>query len=64
MTDDTERERERVWADLCHESGWVCRICAAVPKPGQQFKDNLCDDCHKIVRNEQARPITASATER
>jgi len=20
--------------------------------PGQQFKDNLCDDCHKIVRNE------------
>lgn len=52
MTDNTERERERVWADLCHESGWVYRICAAVPEPGQQFKDNLCDDCHKIVRNE------------
>ena len=23
-----------------------------VPKTGQRFKDDLCDDCRKIVRNE------------
>jgi hypothetical protein len=33
-------------------SGWVCRICGAVPERGQQFTDNLCDDCRKIARNE------------
>jgi len=30
----------------------VCRICEAVPERGQQFADNLCDDCRKIARNE------------
>jgi hypothetical protein len=52
MTDDAEREKDRIWANLCRESGWLCRICGAVPEHGQQFTDDLCDDCRKIARNE------------
>ena len=52
MTDDAEREKDNVWTNLCRESGWVCRICGAVPEHGQQFTDDLCDDCRKIARNE------------
>jgi hypothetical protein len=52
MPNETEHDKERVWADLCRESGWVCRICGAVPEPGQQFQDSLCDDCRKMVKNE------------
>lgn len=52
VTDDAEREKDEVWTNLCRESGWVCRICEAVPERGQQFADNLCDDCRKIARNE------------
>jgi hypothetical protein len=52
MTDDAEREKDKVWANLCQESGWVCRICGAVPEHGQQFTDDLCDDCRKIARND------------
>jgi hypothetical protein len=52
VTDDAEHEKGKIWADLCRESGWVCPICGAVPEPGQQFRDKLCDDCRKIARNE------------
>jgi hypothetical protein len=52
MMDDAEREKDRVWANLCRESAWVCRICGAVPERGQRFTDDLCDDCRKIARNE------------
>ena len=47
-----EREKDNRWTNLCRESGWVCRICGAVPEHGQQFTDDLCDDCRKIARNE------------
>ena len=52
MTDNAEREKGKVWANPCRESGLVCRICGAVPEHGQQFTDDLCDDCRKIARNE------------
>jgi hypothetical protein len=52
VTEDAEREKDKAWTNLCRESGWVCRICGAVPQRGQQFTDNLCDDCRKIARNE------------
>ena len=52
MKDNAEREKGKVWANLCRESGLVCRICGAVPEHGQQFTDELCDDCRKIARNE------------
>ena len=52
MTDDAERQKDKAWANLCRESGWVCRICGAVPERGQHFTDDLCGDCRKIARNE------------
>ena len=52
MTDNAEREKGKVGENLCRESGLVCRICGAVPEHGQQFTDDLCDDCRKIARNE------------
>src|SRR5208282_4420669 len=30
VMDNAEHEKDQVWADLCRESGWVCRICGAV----------------------------------
>ena len=47
-----ERERNKTWADLCRTEGWVCKFCGAIPERGQQFNENLCDDCRKIARNE------------
>lgn len=52
VNDDAERQRDEAWANLSVESGWVCRICGAVPEIGKQFTDNLCDDCRKMARNE------------
>lgn len=52
MMYDAEHEKDQVWANLCRENAWVCRICGAVPERGQQFTDDLCDDCRKIARNE------------
>jgi len=49
---DPERETDKAWAVICHESGWVCRICGEVPERGLQFVENLCDDCRKMTRNE------------
>ena len=50
--EDLEREKEKAWGSLCHESGRVCRICGQLPERGQQFVENLCDDCRKMTRNE------------
>jgi hypothetical protein len=52
MMEDAEHDKDRVWANLCRENAWVCRICGAVPERGKQFTDDLCDDCRKIARNE------------
>jgi hypothetical protein len=49
---DAKGDLDRAWTNLCLDSGWVCRICGAVPQRDQRFPDNLCDDCRKMVRNE------------
>jgi hypothetical protein len=49
--EETEREKDQAWTSLCHESGWECRICGSVPERGQQFVDNLCDDCRNMTHN-------------
>ena len=49
---DEDQEKEKIWANLCRENAWVCRICGAVPELRVQFKDDLCDDCRKLARNE------------
>lgn len=51
-TQEAERERDRVWANLCSESGCVCRICGAVPECGRRFTDNLYDDCRSATDGE------------
>ena len=45
-------ERDKAWVNLCQQSGWVCKICGAVPNVGQRFEDDLCDDCKLRVKNE------------
>jgi len=50
--EDSERKKEETWANVCRAEGWVCRVCGSTPEQGQRFKDNLCDDCIKFVRNE------------
>ena len=52
VSSEAEGEKDKAWESLCRAEGWVCRICGAVPERGQQFTDNLCDDCRKIARNE------------
>jgi hypothetical protein len=50
--DDAERLKDEAWAKLCHESGWVCKICGAVPERGQRFDDDVCGDCRLIIRSQ------------
>ena len=50
--DAAERERTKRGADLCRAEGGVCKFCGAIPERGQQFTENLCDDCRKMARNE------------
>ena len=40
------------WANLCRESGWVCKVCGAVPELGKRFDAELCDDCRLQLKNE------------
>jgi hypothetical protein len=47
-SEDLEREKEKAWERLCHESGWVCRICGEAPQCGQQF-GNLLGICAPAV---------------
>jgi hypothetical protein len=50
--DDEEREKDKAWANLCLDTGWVCRLCDAIPKRGKRFENDLCDDCRLLTKNE------------
>ena len=39
VTEDVEREKDKAWGNFYRESGWVFRICSAVPERGQLFTD-------------------------
>jgi len=43
--------KQLAWQQLCEENGWRCRICGAVPELGQQFENNICEDCKISLRN-------------
>lgn len=47
----SEAERQLAWEKLCDENDWHCRICGALPELGQQFDNNLCDDCRFSLKN-------------
>ena len=47
----SESARQLAWRELCVENGWSCRICGALPELGQQFENNLCEDCKISLRN-------------
>jgi tRNA(His) 5'-end guanylyltransferase len=52
-TDDTERNKDEAWANVCESEGWTCRVCGVVPpERGKRFEGDLCDDCRLIARNE------------
>jgi len=47
-----ERDKVTAWARLCQESGWVCKVCGAIPEVGKRFDRDLCDDCKLRMKNE------------
>ena len=49
---DSERDKRTAWENLCLESGWVCKLCGAIPDIGKRFDGDLCDDCKLSVKNE------------
>ena len=43
--------KQLAWQQLCEENGWRCRICGGLPEIGQQFENNVCEDCKISLRN-------------
>jgi len=51
QTEPLTHEKQVAWEKLCEEKGWSCRICGALPDLGQQFENNLCEDCKLSLGN-------------
>lgn len=51
-SEKSERDRERVWADVCWAADWTCKLCDAVTERGRRFYGDVCDDCKLRIKNE------------
>ena len=49
MTDDAEREKDNAWTNLWRESGWVCRICGAVPNTGSSSRTTFATTAARLL---------------
>jgi len=51
MTTEDPKHDEIAWERLCRDKGWCCRFCSSIPKVGEPFKDNVCEDCRLSMKN-------------